>query len=43
MNEGLTEAVLFICAIAGTLMLTIIANQLEKIAKAIERIANRDR
>jgi hypothetical protein len=43
MSEGLADAILFGCAVSGTIMLGLIANHLEKVAKALERIANRDR
>jgi outer membrane lipoprotein-sorting protein len=42
MSESWMMTILFGCAIAGVFVLAHIANQLEKIARALERIANRD-
>lgn len=43
MSETWMSAILFGCAIGGVVALGHIGNQLEKIARILERIANRDR
>jgi hypothetical protein len=43
MSEGVAETIVLACAIGGVVTLGLIADRLEKISKALERIANRDR
>jgi hypothetical protein len=43
MSEGFAETILIGCAIGGVVTLGLIADRLERIAKTLDRIANRDR